>query len=460
MAGREELLEVKMAKTSSLETISTRLQRIAKLARENPKMVLLTLAHHIDEQFLHEAYRRTRKDGASGVDGQTAEEYAANLEENLSKLLSKFKRGTYRAPPVKRVNIPKGDGKTRPIGIPTFEDKILQRVVLMVLEAVYEEDFKEFSYGFRRGRSPHMAVRKLRDDIVEMKGGYVLEADISDCFGSLSHKVIKDILDLRVRDGVIRRTIHKWLKAGVMESGSVWYPKKGSPQGGVVSPILANIYLHEVLDKWFEEVVCSRLEAEARIVRFADDFVIVFRSLRDARKVLSVLRKRFAKYKLEIHPDKTRLVEFLRPRLRDKRGRNSVDFLGITHHWGRSRNNKWIVKQKTSKKRLNRAVKNVSSWCRRNLHRKVREQHEHLCKMITGHINYYGVTGNIRSLKIFTQEVRRVWRKWLDRRNRENPMPWKRFIRLLSRYPLPKARIPHSIYGQTLPLPHAANPLS
>lgn len=250
--------------------------------------------------------------------------------------------------------------------------------------------------------------------------------------------------DLRVRDGVIRRTIHKWLKAGVMESGSVWYPKKGSPQGGVVSPILANIYLHEVLDKWFEEVVRPQLEAEARIVRFADDFVIVFCSLRDARKVLSVLRKRFAKYKLEIHPDKTRLVEFLRPRLRDKRGRNSVDFLGFTHHWGRSRNNKWIVKQKTSKKRLNRAVKNVSSWCRRNLHRKVREQHEHLCKMITGHINYYGVTGNIRSLKSFIQEVRRVWRKWIDRRNRENSMPWKRFVRLLSRYPLPKARIPHS----------------
>jgi group II intron reverse transcriptase/maturase len=449
-----------MAGTSSQANISTRLRQIAKLSRDNPTMVLLTLAHHIDEQFLHEAYRRTRKSGASGVDGQTAEEYAADLDNNLAKLLEAFKRGTYRAPPVKRTEIPKGDGKTRPIGIPTFEDKVLQRAVSMVLEAIYEEDFKEFSYGFRRGRSPHQAVRRLRDDIVEMKGGYVLVADISDCFGSLSHRVLRIILDLRVRDGVIRRVLHKWLKAGVMEGDNVWYPKKGSPQGGVVSPILANIYLHEVLDKWFDEVVRPRLSSEARMVRYADDFMIIFREKRDAQRVMQVLYKRFAKYELTIHPEKTRLVEFLRPRLKDNRGRNSVDFLGFTHYWGKSRKKKWIVKQKTSKKRLSRAIKRMESWCRKNRHQKVKDQHAYISVSIVGHMNYYGVTGNIASLKNFIQEVRRVWRKWLNRRNRENSMPWWRFDRLLHRYPLPKARIAHSIYGKTLSLPFVANPFS
>ena len=449
-----------MQGTLKLESISTRLRRIAKLAREHPDMVLLTLAHHIDEQFLREAYRRTRKDGASGVDGQSAAAYAENLEENLRSLLERFKRGTYRAPPVKRVTIPKANGKTRPIGIPTFEDKVLQRAVSMVLEAVYEEDFKEFSYGFRRGRSTHQALEKMQNELTTMAGGWVLEADISDCFGSLSHKHIKEILDLRVQDGVIRRTIHKWLKAGVMESGDVWYPEKGSPQGGVISPLIANIYLHEVLDKWFEEVVRPRLDAPAKMIRYADDFVIVFKSERDAQRVHRVLSKRFAKYELEIHPDKTRLVAFHRPRLKDKRGRGSVDFLGLTHYWGRSRLKKWIVKRKTAKKRLSRALKAISVWCRKNLHKKVKEQHERLSQMVRGHYNYYGVTGNDRSLKKYHLEVKRIWRKWLNRRNRERAMPWERFNLLLKRYPLPVPRIVHSIYGRTLPLPFAAKPLT
>ena len=263
-----------------------------------------------------------------------------------------------------------------------------------------------------------------------------------------------------MQDGVIRRTIHKWLKAGVMESGNVWYPEKGSPQGGVISPIIANIYLHEVLDKWFDEVVRPRLDAPAKIIRYGDDFVIVLKSEQDARRVHRVLSKRFAKYELEIHPDKTRMVAFHRPRLKDKRGRGSVDFLGLTHYWGRSRRKKWIVKRKTAKKRLSRALKAVSMWCRRNLHKKVKEQHIRLSQMVRGHYNYYGVTGNDRSLKKFHLEVKRIWRKWLNRRNRENAMPWKRFNLLLKRYPLPTPKIVHSIYGRTLPLPFAANPLT
>jgi RNA-directed DNA polymerase len=236
--------------------------------------------------------------------------------------------------------------------------------------------------------------------------------------------------------------------------------KKGAPkQGGVISPIIANIYLHEVLDKWFDEVVRPRLNAPAKLIRYADDFMMVFKSEQDALRVQRVLAKRFARYELEIHPEKTRLVAFNRPRLKDKRGKGSVDFLGFTLHWGRSRKKKWIVKRRTAKKRLGRALKAISLWCRKNLHAKVRGQHERLSQMMVGHYNYYGVTGNDRSLKKYHREVTRIWRKWLNRRNTERSMPWKRFNLLLERYPLPTPKIVHSVYGRTLPLPFAAKPL-
>jgi group II intron reverse transcriptase/maturase len=235
-------------------------------------MALTTLAHHIDVDFLREAYRRTRKDGAPGVDRQTADEYAQNLEANLQALLDRFKSGTYRAPPVKRVHIPKGDGsKTRPIGIPTFEDKVLQRAVAMVLEAIYEQEFLDCSYGFRPNRSAHQALDALWKTLTEMKGGWVLEVDIKGFFDSLDHGHLRGFLDQRVRDGVLRRAVDKWLKAGVMEAGVLTHPDAGTPQGGVVSPLLANVYLHEVLDRWFETQVRPRLVGRATLIRYADD---------------------------------------------------------------------------------------------------------------------------------------------------------------------------------------------
>src|ERR1700692_1928502 len=260
-----------MAESSSSGNISTRLQRVAELAREMPQQALSTLAHHIDEDFLREAYRRNRKDGAVGIDGQTAEDYETNLEANLASLLARFKSGRYRAPAVRRVHIPEGDGtKTRPIGVPSFEDKVLQRAVAMVLEAIYEQRFDGGSYGFRPGRSAHQALETLWKKLMDMGGGMVVDVDIQAFFDTLDHTVLRRFLDQRVRDGVLRRTIDKWLKAGVLEKGALSYPESGTPQGGVISPLLANVYLDEVLDRWFEAEVKPRLEGEAFLVRYAD----------------------------------------------------------------------------------------------------------------------------------------------------------------------------------------------
>ena len=307
--------EGKTMDTKGSEVVSTRLQRIAELARRDPRWALTTLAQHIDLEFLREAHRRTGKDGAVGVDGQTAAEYAKQLEANLSSLLERFKSGSYKAPPVRRVQIPKGEGKAmRPIGIPAFEDKVLQRAVAMVLEAVYEQDFLPCSYGFRPGRSAHQALDELWEVLMSMRGGWVVELDIEKFFDRLDHSHLRSFLDQRVRDGVIRRVIHKWLKAGVMVEGVLEHPEAGTPQGGVISPLLANVYLHEVLDRWFVEVVRPRLRGRAELIRYADDAVLVCACEEDARRLMEVLPKRFGKYGLTLHPEKTRMLRFDRPR--------------------------------------------------------------------------------------------------------------------------------------------------
>jgi group II intron reverse transcriptase/maturase len=431
----------------SLEIVSPKLERIAKLAKDAPEMAFTSLSHHIDIDWLREAYRRTRKDGATGVDGQNVAEYAANLEGNLQSLLDRAKSGTYRAPPVRRVNIPKGDGSLRPIGIPTFEDKVLQRAVAMVLEAVYEQDFLNCSYGFRPGRSAHQALEVLQHETVCMAGGWVLEVDIKKFFDTLDHAHLREILRRRVRDGVLLRLIGKWLNAGVQEAGQLSYPDAGSPQGGVISPLLANIYLHDVLDVWFERVVRPRLNGRANLVRYADDVVIVFSKEADARSVMTRFPKRFAEYGLTLHPTKTRLVEFRRPKLppsnHDDGGARpeTFDLLGFTHYWGLSRNGKWVVKRRTARDRFRRALKRIADWCRQHRHDKVRQQWAMLKQKLRGHFGYFGIRHNFRALHRFRESVKHVWRKWLDRRSRRARMSWKRMERLLKRYPLPPARI-------------------
>jgi len=435
-----------MAGTPGLETISPKLQRIAEQARAMPQAALTTLAHAIDLDLLEEAYRRTRKGGAVGVDGQTAEAYAEHLEANLRALLERAKSGTYRAPPVRRVYIPKAGGpKTRPIGIPTFEDKVLQRAVAMVLEAVYEQDFRDCSYGFRPRRSAHQALQALREGLMDLGGGFVLELDIERFFDALDRPRLREILRQRVRDGVLLRLIGKWLEAGVLEEGSLVRPETGTPQGGVISPLLANVFLDTVLDAWFEDVVRPRLRGRALLVRYADDAVMVFSNEEDARRVWKVLAKRFEKYGLLLHPEKTRLLGFERPSPRGPRP-ETFDFLGFTHYWGRSRRGNPVVLRKTARDRFTRALRTIAQWCRRQRHLPLVEQHRALVRKLRGHYAYYGITGNQLALSRFRYETRRVWRKWLNRRSQRARMTWERFARLSARYPLPPPRVVHSVY--------------
>jgi len=444
----QEPKEGTMAGTQGLDSISLRLQRIAELARRRPQEALTTLAQHIDLDLLLEAYRRTRKDGAVGVDGLTAETYTENLEGNLRALLERAKSGTYRAPPVRRVHIPKAGGaKTRPIGIPTFEDKVLQRAVAMVLGAVYEPSFRDGSYGFRPGRSAHQALQVLWKGLMDMGGGWVLELDIERFFDTLDHRRLREILRQRVRDGVLLRLIGKWLRAGVLEDGRLMHPEAGTPQGGVISPLLANVFLDEVLDGWFEDVVRPRLRGRSFLVRYADDAVLVFEREEDARRVFEVLPKRFAKYGLSLHPEKTRLVAFGRPRRRGGGPRpETFDYLGFTHYWGRSRRGFPAVLRKTARDRFTRSLRAVSQWCRRHRHLPVAEQHRALGQKLRGHYAYYGITGNAPALLRFYRAAERVWRQWLDRRSHRARMSWDRFWRMKVRYPLPSPRVVHSVY--------------
>jgi len=434
-----------MPGASEPDPVFTKQQRIATLAKQSPQMGFTSLAHHIDLRWLYAAYLRTRKGGATGVDGQTAEDYAAHLRGNLESLLERAKSGTYRAPPLQRAHIPKGDasGETRPIGIPTFEDKVLQRAVVMVLEALYEQDFLPCSYGFRPGRSAHQALGELWQQTMGMIGGWVLEVDIRKFFDTLDHAHLRELLQRRVRDGVLLRLIGKWLQAGVLEDGTYSVPDAGSPQGGVISPLLANVYLHYVLDVWFEEEVKPRLKGRAFLIRYADDFVIGFACEKDARRVLDVLPKRFGKYGLTIHPEKTRLVAFRPPVEPDREGPGraappgTFDLLGFMHYWGRSRQGNWVVKRRTAPSRFRRAIRRIGDWFRGNRHRPVSEQHRTLGQKLRGHFGYYGIAGNSEALRRYRDAVIRLWRQWLMRRKRRGLIPWGQFQRLLQRYPLP-----------------------
>lgn len=429
------------------KTVSTKQERIAELAKLDPTMAFTSLNHHLDLEWLRAAYDRTRKDGAVGVDGQTAAEYESNLEANLSSLLERMKSGRYRAPPVRRVHIPKAKGKTRPIGIPTFEDKVAQRAIVMLLEPIYEEDFLDCSYGFRRGRSAHQALTTLRSHIMGGSVRWFLDVDIQAYFDTIAHGHLREFLAKRVVDGVVRRMIDKWLKAGVLERGQLRRSESGTPQGGVISPLLANIYLHYVLDEWWVRDVVPRMKRACSLVRYADDFVMMFEDFVDCIRVRRVLGRRLERFGLRLHPDKTRMVDFRfkRPNgvRHPKTDATTFDFLGFTHVWGKTRAGKNIVLQVTAKDRFARSLRAIHAWCRAVRTMPVDVQHVVLSRKMRGHYAYYGIAGNSRRLSWYARKVQEIWRFWLMRRSHDGHRGWRWYARLRTRYALPPPRIVH-----------------
>ncbi|MCY3768622.1 MAG: group II intron reverse transcriptase/maturase [Gammaproteobacteria bacterium] len=425
----------------------TKQQWIAEQARRHPERVFTTLHRQVDMEWMRESWRKTRKDGAVGIDGVTAREYAANLEANLQDLMSRMKSGRYQAPPVRRHYLSKADGGKRPLGIPTLEDKVAQRAVLMLLEPIYEQDFRPCSHGFRPGRSAHDGLDSLRGGIVKQKLHWVIDADISGYFDSIDPGHLRGFLDLRIKDGVVRRLLDKWLKAGVLEAEVLSRPKTGTPQGGVISPLLSNIYLHHVLDKWFEEEVVPRVSGRCQLVRYADDFVMCFSTQHSGERVMRVLGKRLGRYGLKLHERKTHYVDFRAGQGKGVGAVTSFDFLGFTHVWGRSRRGKWVLRRFTAKDRLARAISSVNAWCRKYRHLPMTKQQAHLARVIRGHCNYYGVTGNFDRLQAFRYWITRIWKKWLSRRSWRGGSNWEWMNRILLRYPLPRARVVHSVYS-------------
>ena len=431
----------------SSKTVSTKLQRIAELAKEAPDMSFTSLSHHIDLEWLKESFKRTNRKAAPGVDKQSCEDYERNLEKNLQDLLDRFKSGRYKAPPVRAVEIPKPGGKeSRMIGVPCFEDKVLQRAVSMILNAIYEQDFLDFSYGFRPKRSPRKALNAFWLKMTKMGGGWVIEVDIKSYFDKISRGLLRELLGKRVRDGVLIRTIGKWLRAGIQKDKVLEYRKSGTPQGGVISPILSNVYLHEVFDLWFENEVKPRLKGDSFAIRYADDIVIGFAYERDARKVLEVLPKRFEKFELELHEDKTKLVRFTPPKKGEpkKPGKHTVDLLGFSHYWGKSKNGNWVVKRSTAGNRFAQKLKAISAYCRMARHSHIKEQAKTLGKKLLGHYSYYGISHNYQSISKFYHKVLDIWRKWLSRRSQKAYLSWEKFRRILRRAQLPKPKIVHS----------------
>lgn len=425
-------------------TVSTTLQQLAHQAMHHPDRVFTTLAHRVDVDLLREAFHRTA-DRSPGIDRVTKEEYGRDLEANLADLYERLRTGRYHAPPVERVWLEKEDGGRRPIGKPTLEDKVAQRAYAMVLSAVYERDFLPCSFGFREGRSPHQALHAFREGAMRNHTRWVVDADIKGFFDSIPHDRLREVLRRRVNDGGIIRQVGKWLNAGVLEAGKLEHPEQGTPQGGVISPLLANIYLHEVLDVWFEHEIRPRLKGRAFLIRFADDFVIGCELEHDARRILTVLPKRFARYGLTIHPEKTKLVPFGKPTPTWTHRNGTFDFLGFTHYWGKTRKGTGTIKRKTKRKKIQRTIKHIWVWCRNHRHLPLMEQHGILCSKLRGHIQYYGIRGNIQSLQAIIYHAQRAWRYWLHRRSSKKAMPWDRFGLLLQVYPLPKPRIVHPI---------------
>lgn len=422
--------------------MSTNILQITERARKYRNDPLTNLHQYIDEEMLKDSFMGLNKHSSAGVDKKYWHNYSLESNFRFPSLLSELKTGSYYAPPIRRVYIQKGKQGLRPLGIPTIEDKVLQESVRRVLNPIYEEEFKPFSYGFRTGQSTHKALEYMFHKVSFEGMHYIIDADIKNYFGSIDHGIIREFLDHRVKDGVIRKMLDKWLKAGIMEEGQLSYPTSGTPQGGIISPLLSNIYLHYVLDAWFTEEIQPRLRGKSFIVRYADDFVLGFEHPQDVKKVMEVLSRRFEKYKLELHADKTTVVN-----LHDRRGegKRSFDFLGFTHYLGKSRKGTLVLKRKTSSKKFTLAISKVYEWIKQNRHTKLSELIGKLNVKLRGYYNYYGITFNSRSIGKYYKVVERALFKWINRRGGKRVWLWSRYDKLINVWiPLLKPRIHHS----------------
>ena len=433
--------------------LETKLARIAQVVRERPQERLTSLIHLINEETLMACHREMEAKRAPGVDGQTKEEYGKRLEENVHDLVARMKRWAYRPQPVRRVYIPKpGSGKMRPLGIPAYEDKLVQAALAKILNVVYEAEFLDCSYGFRPGRGCHLALAELARIIETRNVNYVVEVDIKGFFDHVDHGWLMKFLAHRIADPNLLRLIARFLKAGVMEAGIVYDTPEGTPQGGVVSPILANVYLHYVLDLWFEKAVKKACKGEAYMVRYADDFVCCFQYEGEAKAFLKALRERLGKFNLEIAEEKTRILAFGRKAEEESRRNGkgkpaTFDFLGFTHYCGRSRRGRFRVKRKTSRKKFRASLKRCNEWLRRNRHLPMAELMAELGKKLQGYYRYYGVTDNSAMLGEFLHHVRRLLFKWLNRRSQRKSFDWERFNLLLAKHPLPRPKIHVNLYA-------------
>jgi group II intron reverse transcriptase/maturase len=438
-----------MASALTLETMSPGLLKVVERAQREPEGRFHALAQLIDMPALERAYRRQRADAAVGMDGVTKAQYGQALEGNLQDLHARLKAQRYRHQLIRRVHIPKAQGKTRPIGISAFEDKVVQDAVREVLEAIYEQDFLGCSYGFRPGRSAHDAVRTLEQMVHQGEVRWIVEADIVSFFDSLDRTELKKMLEVRVADGSLLRLIGKCLHVGVLDGEAVLEPELGTVQGSVLSPLLGNGYLHYVLDRWFATEVKPRLRGKATLIRYGDDFIIGFEREEDAWRVRAVLEKRLGRFGLTLHPDKTRLLPFWRPSTTQQSGQGpaTFDFLGFTFYWRRTRTGHWRMGGKTRRASLRRAKQAIYDWCRRHRHQPVKAQHAALGRRLRGHFNYFGVNGNFPSLLRLVEATKRAWYKWLCRRSQRKRLTWERFTDLLRQRPLPRPRITVRIWG-------------
>ena len=427
--------------------VSSDLDRVRQVARRDKDVRFTALFHHVTVDRLRDAYRAISPDAAAGVDGVTWRDYGRDLEANLRDLHARVHRGAYRARPTRRVFIAKPDGRLRPLGVAALEDKILQRAVVEVLNAVYEEDFLGFSYGFRPGRSQHDALDALAVGIGRKKVNYVLDADLRDFFTRLDQGWLERFLEHRIADKRVLRLIQKWLRAGVIEDGEWSDTREGTAQGASVSPLLSNVYLHYVLDLWADQWRRRHARGDVILVRFADDYVAGFEHREDAERFLSDLHGRFAEFGLELHPDKTRLIEFGRFAVvnrarRGDRKPETFEFLGLTHMCAKGRNGRFKLKRVTSKKKLRAKLREVKTEMRRRWHHSIPEQGRWLARVLAGHYRYYAVPDNIRALQAFRDAVMRHWLKALRRRSQRSRMTWERMRRIAGRW-LPRARIQH-----------------